>query len=288
MHDPMTVAWDVKNPFVRARGIRTKDGKESKWRTRPTLITIWHVDPEKGPGGDDSCGWFKRAHHGNPEVLDKIEKRFEEDWDRTWTYDPSEDCESEDKTNTTYPCGYFFPNGMPRFSVHGIVLNLFLMAACEHFSCDGSTNWKKAKQFMRKHYFDIALFAENPTDSLVDSITMKFGSNDGGDRQRRERIKHMAAIIYGWILRAEQKWWQHPRWHIHHWKLQIHCLQDFKRWAFSRCCKCGKGFSLGYCPVSNQWNGTGPLWFRSEQGIMHSDCSDVTKDTTANKESATV
>lgn len=235
------------------------------------LFTLWHVDPERGPGGDDSCGWFKRAHHGNQVVLNKIVKRFGEDWDRTWTYDPKEDGGSEGehtRGKTVHMCGYFNPNGMPRMSVSGITLNLFFLAACDHFSSDGGTNWEKARKFMRKHLYDIIMFAENPTDSLHDTLTLKYGN----DTTREDRIRAMAAIIYGWILRADQKRWQHPRWHVHHWKFQIHPIEAFKRWAFSRCCKCGRGFKFGASVCTNNWNSTGPRWFRGERDIYHDDC----------------
>lgn len=47
MHDPMTVAFEIKLPFR---------SEKNKYKS---LITIWHVDPEKD-GSDDSCGWFIR------------------------------------------------------------------------------------------------------------------------------------------------------------------------------------------------------------------------------------
>lgn len=50
MHDPMTVAFEIRNPFVR-RG-----------EYREPLATIWHVDPERD-GSDDSCDWFNRGAH---------------------------------------------------------------------------------------------------------------------------------------------------------------------------------------------------------------------------------
>lgn len=79
---------------------------------------------------------------------------------------------------------------------------------------------------MRRNLFDILIFAENHLDSLHDSIALTFGNDD---RKSTERIENMAAIIYGWVLRADQSWWQHPRWHIHHWRLQLNLWQDFKR-----------------------------------------------------------
>lgn len=50
MHDPMTVAHEIKSPFS------GKPDKFSPKGRRNTLVTIWHVDPERD-GSDDSCGW---------------------------------------------------------------------------------------------------------------------------------------------------------------------------------------------------------------------------------------
>ena len=69
-----------------------------------------------------------------------------------------------------------------------------------------------------------------------------------------------------------RRWWQHPRWHVRHWQLQIHPINTLKRWLFSRCCRCGKRFSWGYSPVTGQWNNPGPGWFTGEENVYHSDC----------------
>lgn len=88
----------------------------------------------------------------------------------------------------------------------------------------------------------------------------------------REEMKSRIKCMFSCYKRQFR--WRYPvRWHFWHWKIQIHPLQNFKRWAFSRCEKCGKGFSWGYAPVSGCWDGTGPLWFRSEKYVQHSDCS---------------
>lgn len=67
-------------------------------------------------------------------------------------------------------------------------------------------------------------------------------------------------------------WWKHPRWHVWHWQIQIHAIQRFKRWAFSRCAGCRKGFTWGYAPTTNQWHGDGPRWFRGERDTYHHGC----------------
>lgn len=252
MHDPMTVAFEINWPsFTKERG--------------RNLVTIWHVDPEKD-GTDDSCGWFIRPRHANQDVLARIERRFEHDFDSVF----------KSESGTVYFTGMFCPNGEPHFTVPGVVLNLFFLAACEHFNSNGHTDWRKARRWMQDHLFDILLFAENPTDSLHDSLTRKFEIGCGepyGDADREKRIKRLAGVIYSWILRADRPWWKHPRWHWWHWRIQVHPLLSFKRWAFSRCCKCGKGFRWGESPVSGSWHGTGPLWFRSESHVYHSSCS---------------
>lgn len=62
MHDPLTVAFRISNPF-RKRGYA---GHE--WH--PPLVTIWHKDPEKR-GSDDSCDWF-----GNHRRLNAREQKL--------------------------------------------------------------------------------------------------------------------------------------------------------------------------------------------------------------------
>lgn len=242
MHDPMTVAFEIGR-----------------------FATIWHVDPETD-GSDDSCGWFMRSRHGDKKTLDCIARRFEHDFDRVF----------RSEGGTAYLCGLFAPNGEPHFSVPGVALNLFFMAACEHFSSDGHSNWKKARRWMQRNLFDILHFAENPTDSLYDSLTRKFEIGCGEaytPKSREDRIRQLASVIYGWILRADRPWYRHPRWHFWHWKVQIHPLLSLKRWLFSRCCKCGKGFRWSESVCSNSWHGTGPLWFRSEANVYHMDCN---------------
>lgn len=264
MHDPMTVAFDIKRPWPKLM----KTERERRMWGRfywPTWITIWHVDPEKD-GTDDSCGWFIRSRHGDQKVLARIVSRFTFDWDRT----------HEGSNGYIYHCGWFKPNGQPHFSPIAIAVGMFHAAAGVMFAKGDGFNWKAAERFTQQHLAEIIRFAENPTDSLHDGITRKYEVGCGeeyNERRRQERIEQMASCVYSWILRRQRPWYRHPRWHFWHWKIQVHPLQNLKRWLFSRCCKCGKGFSWGYAPTSNSWDGTGPLWFRSEQGVYHSECS---------------
>lgn len=91
-----------------------------------------------------------------------------------------------------------------------------------------------------------------------------------------ERLPDSArnAVDFMWYLwRSRMRpWYKHPRWHVHHWQIQIHPIQKLKRRLFSRCEVCGKRFPYGYAPVSRIWGGGGPRWFKNEKGIRHHDC----------------
>jgi hypothetical protein len=49
-------------------------------------------------------------------------------------------------------------------------------------------------------------------------------------------------------------------------------LQQLKRWLWGRCEKCDGRFPWSYEPITNTWDGTGPLWLRSEKDIYHEEC----------------
>lgn len=159
-----------------------------------------------------------RAKHGDPEMLAKIRKAIAFDFDRVFkSYDDDMDGNKHNDPTAAprsiHFLGYFCPNGDPNFSVHGIVLNMFFSAIHAYFDHD----WRKSRPWMRKHLFDILMFAENPTDSLREGIVGTFGKYDA----REQRIDSYASCIYGWILRAERPWYRHPRWHIHHWRVNV-------------------------------------------------------------------
>lgn len=269
MHDPMTQAFQIKYPWRKYRpwpkGVKEWDKmtpaqkrtRDKFWNEgyRETFITIWHVDPCKGPGGDDTCGWFMRAHHGDPEMLEKIRKAIEFDFDRVFEY-REEDSRGEPTgpIKQVYFRGLFCPNGEPNYSVHAIVLNMFTRAVHTYYAHD----WKKMRCWMGKNLYDILMFAENPTDSLRDEIV---GTFSDGKSDRDAKIRHFAQIIYGYILRNSRPWYKHPRWHIRHWQIQCHPLQKLKRFLTQRCYRCKKRIGYNDVPCSDH------------NGIMCGKCS---------------
>lgn len=244
MHDPMTVAFDIKYPWKKKCSL-FPDGDY-----RETFLTVWHVDPEKD-GSDDSCGWFMRPRHGNEAMLKQIEKDFDYEWNHA---------------TKEYDFGLFDSSGNPKYSNIYITTYLFRLGASIFFARTlKQRNWKKAEKWMNKEFMRLVMFSEGEVDSMDTLIKNKYGY------QREQRVRDAARIIYGWLLRDTRPWYKHPRWHIHHWKLQCHPLQSLKRTLFSKCCKCGKGFKYGESVTTDQWNSDGPRWFKSEKDVYHSD-----------------
>ena len=194
MHDPMTVAFEIKFPFNLKKSKVSKD----QFKYRLPIVTIWHVDPETD-GTDDSCGWFMRSRHGDENVLKEIQKEFEFNLKHNYWFD--EDWK-------------------PVFSTIGTVIEMYRHASWIYFK----RNRKKQDKFMKNHLYDIISFAENPIDSIGGTITNKWSVPN---EHRGNDILELASTIYGDILRKERKWYQHPKWHIHHWKIQFNFIQDF-------------------------------------------------------------
>ena len=86
------------------------------------------------------------------------------------------------------------------------------------------------------------------------------------------------AVMFMWWMFHDKlrprAWWRHPKLHVHHWQLQIHLIQRFKRWAFSRCSKCGERFTWKDCSgnVIGTWSNDGPAWFKNGENIRHMNC----------------
>lgn len=204
MHSPETVAFEIY--------LGRKQKKNGNYRT--PLITIWHNDPEKD-GTDDSCGWFIRPRHSDQKVLKEIQSEFEFNFKNNYWFDKL---------------------GNQIFSTIGTLMQMYEAAAWIHFK----RNRKKKDAFMRKYCASIIHFAENPVDCGGDGITGKFYLSTNSDLLTPDRFNGFAGMVYTDILRKERKWYQHPRWHIHHWSIQFHPIQQLKRRWWYKCDICGK------------------------------------------------
>ena len=237
MHDPMTVAFEIKSPFF--------------WKKyRSSIITIWHVDPELD-GSDDSCGW----------CYPKLTK------DQLSTLGHLAFCESQNPWFQRDPVKRISSAADAESLMRGAILAvshcLKLKFSWEQI-CLMACNW-----------------AHNLHDNFQGSLChlpmwhTNF-KNDSEDERKRHAYDFFSSVAKI-LLREKRPWWKHPKWHVRHWKIVFAPVQKLKRWLFSRCSICGKRFKYGECPVSGNWYADGPKWFRSEEGVRHSECSANTK-----------
>jgi hypothetical protein len=91
------------------------------------------------------------------------------------------------------------------------------------------------------------------------------GGADAGEVCRHYRVEDGRTVM----LNA----W---KWHVHHWRLQVHPLQDLRRTVLTRCEWCGgrqrKRDGVNH---SLQWDRADSPWWRGERGLYHSDCATV-------------
>jgi len=255
MHDPMTVAFEIRYPW-RKYG---RSGRDEFERTyRESFITIWHVDPELD-GSDDSCGWFRPRL--SKDQASRIKSIAGDEAREPWYLQyRGKRIESPTEAQTLLTQAFILVGKV--FSKEHLCkppIERVTHEEAERWACE---------------------MLANPVDNLRTALCFLPGwhSNNENDRPRDREYtaERLFWCVGGYILRERRPWYRAPRWHVWHWKLQIHPFQTFKRWAFSRCCKCGKGFAWGASPCTGLWNSEGPRWFSSERDIYHASCDDVT------------
>lgn len=227
MYDPMTQAFRIRLPW------------QDKYAS---FITIWHVDPEK-PGTcnrrDDSCGWFDRGPGPYADSVAYVMK------DKSFMHDVS--LTLARKVRMPYP----FYEGISEEQLYGNrlvagdALALCLMIATElelrrwwngQNGKEGACrNWR-LKTFTKQR--DVAGVATRLALCSFDNLS------------HVETPESAVRLIAAALNRHFKPWYKHPRWHVWHWKLQVHPLQQLRRVLFDRCAKCKKGFKWGYYPTS--------------------------------------
>jgi hypothetical protein len=204
MHDPMTVAFDIKRPWPQWIPARHESQRKLYGRFYwPTWVTIWHVDPEIG-GSDDSCGWS----------FPKPPKSFTSDV-QFWA-----GCEERDP--------WLLRDHAKRTPLSIVdaeaKLRYVFRLVADRLRVRVSEEWIALQASRLLH---------NPVDNIRSSLCFVPGYHSNFPESDIEGRADAAAGIYYTaarvLLRHARPWYRHPRWHVWHWKIQIQPLQAFKR-----------------------------------------------------------
>lgn len=235
MHDPQTVAFEIKRPWPS----RQRFAEARYW---PPLVTVWHVDPQMD-GSDDSCGFtFPRLTAAD---LDWAKKQAGQLWRECFGY-PSIDLTSAGNRE--------------------VLMSLWCQVRTQYVHPRRGYIWRPLPRRDVQTIDQLLISSADNLHSLV-------GQARTWGPEGIEGMERLLLVIIRLQRQLYRPWYRRPRWHVHHWRLQVHPLQHLKRWLFSRCCRCGRRFPWGYSPAALQWDGTGPLWFRSEAGVAHHECT---------------
>lgn len=238
MYDPSTVAFDIKYPW--------KAGSE-RFSYRPSFITIWHEDPEKpGTGNrtDDSCGWFDRTPGPFADAVSYVLK------DKSFMHDVG--LTLKRRKRVPYP----FYEGISEEQLYGNRLSagdafaLVVMIASEL----ELRRWWNGQNGKRGACEDVWLKTFTRKRSVTD-FAAGLALHPLDNLSHVEAAESMVRLTAAALNRHFRPWYRHPRWHVWHWRLQIHPLQQLARVLFDRCATCGKGFRWGYSPTSTSWEG---------------------------------
>lgn len=240
MHDPMTVAFEIINPIYTLHYLWKKIVKREQWTYLPTILTIWHVDPETDYT-DDSCGWSRpKQTDKDRETIKNVSERYDlrliwkqkprkiklekTDFDKSLEKEYEENpCEFlSPKTREWQDRCYFeppvdFPLNLDASYTYYLIYNLF-----RDFK---RIETNKYPILSKKELEEVHDLAYNCVDNLQHSCCDYEGN-----------IESCFFIIYMNWKRIHRKWYQHPRWHIRHWKLQWH--SPFKSWWKKQNCGC--------------------------------------------------
>lgn len=219
MHDPMTVAHEIY--------LGRKKKKNGHYRS--PLFTIWHVDPETrtlGCRDDDSCGWFSPPYtQQEKEVMTKLaEEQYENIFAQTVAEAKGKSyayiCYDQEAYGAIYWCW-------------------------RAIKSVGKKGWQYGQRLSAKEMDAIFSLSYSPTDNIQSNYKSIKGVDD---------FVQFFFTVWRVFRKVNRPWYKHPRWHIHHWRIQFIPWQNFKRRYFLKCCMCGKrGFKSA--PMSD-WDGT--------------------------------
>jgi len=207
-------------------------------------IDIWHIDPERRTEGqrtDDSCGWFDRR----PDEYGDAVKYL--------LGDESTMEEIARSIATRAPVTHRGEYTYPRMAA-GETLAVSLMVARElelrRWWNGQSGNGGAHASFWRRMI---------TSKRIVDDVACGLALSPIDNLSSVDNPESLIGSIAGALHRRFKPWYRHPRWHVHHWQVQVHLFRNLKRMV-EPCATCGKGLGFGYSPHVNG------------DGAHHSEC----------------
>ena len=223
MYDPMTVAHEIRYPWKNKHGYRE------------SIITIWHIDPEKktlGTRRDDSCGWFSPAYTESEKK--RIEKFAKDQYHQLF----AKKIAHEEEESYAYIC----------YNQDCFGAIYWLWRAMKNMVNKKST-WQYGVPLTNSEFNHIMQLATNPVDNFQWHLR---GIMEAGEKGFNN-FEEFVFLIYRSFRSYYRPWYKHPRWHIHHWRIKFLPWQRFRRRWLDKCSICGKrGFTES---AFSDWDG---------------------------------
>lgn len=222
MHDPSTVAFEIRSPF-----------KQRGCNYRKPLVTIWHEDPlnfkgKLGCRDDDSCGWFRPPFTAAQK--ERIKKLGRSQFSTIWAKLHA----TAERRDYAYLC--YVPTCYDAI--------YWTWRAINH-SEKKQGYWQYGSYLGAKELQEIFELYSNPVDNLRQAFL---------NVKNEDTCSDWFMLVFRCWQRFNRPWYRHPRWHFWHWRFQIHSLQKLKRRLFTRCAECGKPFGWDESPMGT-WSG---------------------------------
>ncbi len=241
MYDPATLAFSFP-PYP--KGGASLGGDRKPWSFGRFLydlspwigVDIWHVDPERlGTANrtDDSCGWFDR---GPGEYADAV---------RYLLADHSTMFEIGRALKTREPVAHYPGEGdytYPRLPLSES-LALCLMVASE---LELRRWWNGQRGNGGAHAS--AWLKAFTRERIIMPLAVRLALNPLDNLSSLNEPEAVVGCVASALNRHFRPWWRHPRWHVHHWKVNFTLIRNFSR-MLEPCGTCGKSLGFGYCPV---------------------------------------
>lgn len=225
-------------------------GEREPWSFAGTLyrlspwigFDIWHIDPERNVPGqrrDDSCGWFPR--NLTPPIQKAVDQFMSacHDGERLM-------IEAAILRRAPYDARYPSLKRMP--IGEGYALALMVLTFIDRWSLQPKRAWRRRSEYRAQ--MRVLRLAERAALNGVDTVL------------EADSVESFVRMLAGIYRRDVRPWWQHPRWHVHHWKVNFNLPRNLKR-MFQPCATCRKPLGFGYCPVSDG------------RGLHHGPCAGV-------------